>query len=50
MFYIVDYYTDAVITLTDTVETAMRLSKLYPDSVVQLEDNTPIYWNVDIPF
>ena len=43
MYYIIDYYTDNIITLTDDLEHAKRLCDMYEGSQVENEDDE-IFW------
>ena len=50
MFYVIDYYTEDIIDVFPTESQAIDYCKSVPDSMVETEDDAPVYWNVDSPF
>lgn len=50
MFYIMDYYTDEIITCVDNFELAKKLCNMYIDTKVITEDDVLMYTNIDLPF
>lgn len=50
MYYIEDYYTDEIITVSDDLKLAIAMAKNYPDCMVTDENNNVYYTNIDLPF
>ena len=50
MYYIEDYYTDEIITVSDDLKLAIAMAKNYPDCMVTDENDNVYYTNIDLPF
>lgn len=50
MYYIIDYWTDEIITLTDDFEHAKRLCNMYDGSQVETESDEILWTNISLPF
>ena len=46
MYYVEDYYTDEIITITDDINIAIDISEKTPDSIVTDEKDDVYYTNV----
>lgn len=50
MYYVTDYFTNEVITCTDSFEIAKKLCDMHEGSQVVTESGDYLYLNIELPF
>lgn len=50
MYYVTDYFTDEIIDVVDSFETAKKICNAFDGSQVETDTDEILYSNIELPF